>query len=134
MKLRNKGFTLIELIIAVVIVGIVVAVIGGNFYGYIFSEKVTGELVSVTSAAPDGGMVVGNNTKAAFSSAVMLKQKGGAYVTFSTEDRQWASLRDPKFAGKCITAKVFPYAPWNFGKSGTYYNGRLLTVADACPG
>lgn len=132
--MKKNGFTLIELLIVLVIVGILALLIGSTGYGYFFSKKVSGELVSVSSAAPDGGMVIGNNTKVAFSSAVMLKQKDGAYVTFSTEDRQWATLRDPKLAGKCVTAKIYPYAPWEFGKSDTYHNGRLLSVADTCPG
>lgn len=129
---KVTGFTLIELIIVLVIIGTIVSVVGVNFYGYIFSEEVSGRLESVETAMPEGAIVSTTTGSQVFSAAVSIRQDTGEYVTFSTEDRQWAAYRGEKTAGKCATAKVFPYAPWSISKAGTFYNGRLLKVWD-CP-
>jgi len=133
MKKVMNGFTLIELMIVVAIIAILA---GGllnvgsvGIYGFMNSKHVTGDIVSVTSAIPENGMVVGNGTSI-FSAAVMLKSKNGEYVSFSSDDRQWATLRSKEFVGTCVTATVYPYAPWNLSKAGTLHGGRLMSFTN----
>jgi hypothetical protein len=80
----------------------------------------------------DGGMAVGADAaRIAKSTAISLKTSEGNYITFSSEDRQWFALKED--AGKrCVQALVYPYAPWWFGKGGTFHDGRLLQMADSC--
>lgn len=104
-----------------------------RFYPYIFAREVKGVIVSVERpAAPTALVGVGsgaeNATAALFSYAVAVRESTGEIVTASTEDRQWAVAQ----VGKCVEAKYYPYPPWNFDKSGTYYNARLLKLYD-CP-
>jgi len=136
MRKNVKGFTLIELLIIIAIVGILAAIVlpSFNIYGFMYSEEYTGELQSVNSAIPNGGAVMMSGVNSAiFSSAVMVKLKeSGELLTFSTEDRQWATLVGEEHKGKCVTFRVFPYAPWNLSNAGTYHNGRLLSVKDTC--
>lgn len=104
-----------------------------RFYPYIFAREVKGTIVSVERpAAPTALVGVGSGTEAAtttlFSFAVAIRESTGEIATASTEDRQWAVAQ----VGKCAEAKYYPYPPWNFDKSGTYYNARLLKLYD-CP-
>lgn len=118
-----RTFLLITL--AVIVVGL--ALTWG--YPYVFAREVTGTLESVEAALP-GGTVVTNASTTAFSAGVMIREADGNYITFSTEDRQWATLREKQ--GICVTAKIFPYGWWNLSRGRTYYNGRLLGVRDQC--
>lgn len=99
-------------------------------YPYLFAREIIGTLESVETALP-GGTIVTSADRAAFSAGVMVRERDGNYVTFSTEDRQWATLRDKP--GLCVRARIFPYGWWNLSRSGTWYNGRLLDVSDTCP-
>lgn len=130
--LKQKGFSLIELMIAIAIIGILASVIGGPVYGWMNSKTVIGTVDKVTPIMEDGGMAVGEGAaRMAKSTAVSLKTADGNYFTFSSEDRQWFTLKGDN-SKKCVKAKAFPYAPWFFGKSGTYHDGRLLEMADSC--
>jgi hypothetical protein len=109
---------------------LVIAVIALTWgYPYVFSREVTGTLESMEAALPNGTIVT-NSSTTAFSAGVMIRDADGSYITFSTEDRQWATLRDKQ--GLCVTARIFPYGWWNFSRAGTYYNGRLIRVSDQC--
>jgi hypothetical protein len=113
-------------LLAIVVIGAAVTV----GYPYLFAREIVGTLESVETALP-GGTIVTNSSTAAFSAGVMVREADGSYVTFSTEDRQWATLRDKR--GLCVRAKIFPYGWWNISRAGTWYNGRLLDVSDTCP-
>lgn len=137
MKRHQSGFTLIELMIVMAIVGILLSIFASSrygpstLYGYMYSKDVTGQVESVTSAMPEGALV-SSTQESIFQASVMIKLSNGEFTTFSTDDRQWASLLGAKANGKCVSAKVFPYAPWQIDKAGTYYGGRLLNVKN-CP-
>lgn len=137
MKYRQSGFTLVELLIVITIISFLLAVLASsNFgpsvlYGYMKSKEVEGRLESVTSAMPEGALV-SSTQGSIFQASVMIKLADGQFTTFSTDDRQWVSLLGDKASGKCVTAKIFPYAPWQLSKAGTYYGGRLLAVKN-CP-
>ncbi len=90
-----------------------------------------GVIVSVERPAAPTALVgvgagVDSATAALFSFAVAIKEKSGEIVTASTEDRQWAVAQ----IGRCVEAKYYPYPPWNFEKSGTYHDARLLKLYD----
>ena len=101
-----------------------------NYYSYIFARKVEGIIVKVEKpTAPVAVVGTGEESskmaeKQLFSYAVAVKIADGEIVTSSTEDRQWSVAE----IGKCVEAKFYPYAPWQFDKSGTYYNARLLKM------
>lgn len=131
---RQNGFTLIELMIALAIIGILAVVLlgggsGVGLYGYLKSQDINGRLESVTSAMPEGA-IVGAGQAPVFQASVVIKQGDGSYLTFSTDDRQWASFIGEKAKGKCVQARIYPYAPWALSKGGTYHGGRLLSVRD----
>ncbi len=133
MKAVHKGFSLIELVIVIAIIAILGSLIGGTLYGWMFSREVIGAVDKVTPILEDGGMAVGEGAaRMAKSSAVSIKLRNGEYFTFSSEDRQWFTLKGEQKEPKCVKAKAFPYAPWYFTKSGTYHDGRLIKMADSC--
>ena len=135
MKKHSFGLTLIELMIVTAIIGIVAAVLlsgtggGVGLYGYMKSKDVSGQLESVTSAMPDGAIVQSGEAPV-FQASVLLIQPDGSLLLFSTDDRQWASLIGEKAKGKCFDVRVFPYAPWQLSKAGTFHGGRILSVKE----
>lgn len=130
---KSHGFTLIELLIVIAIIGILLLVGGGVLYGWMNSRTVVGHIDKVTPLLEDGGMAMGEDAaRMARSSAVSIRLQSGEYFTFSSEDRQWFSLKGDQKTPKCVKAKAFPYAPWFFTKSGTFHDGRLLAMADTC--
>ncbi len=96
-----------------------------GLYGYLRSKDITGNIVSVTSAMPENGAVIAKGP-IAFKVAVLIQTKDGEMISFSSDDSQWASLRGDQHVGKCVTATVYPYPPWNLGKAGTLHSGRMI--------
>lgn len=134
MKQYRNGFTIIELMITFAIIGILATVLlgglsGVGLYGYLKSQDISGRLESVTSAMPEGA-IVGTGHAPVFQASVVIKQSDSSYLTFSTDDRQWASFIGDRARGKCVQARIYPYAPWMLSKGGTYHGGRLLSVRD----
>lgn len=132
----QRGFTWIQTLAALFVIGILVLAFGNTVYGWMNSRTVVGYVDKVSPLMEDGGMAVGDRAaRLAKSSAVSIKLASGQYFTFSSEDRQWFTLKgDQQAKPKCVRAKAFPYAPWYFTKSGTYHDGRLLAMADTCEG
>lgn len=94
-------------------------------YGFVFRKEISGVVVDVKQITSP--MVMGSNVSpAAFSYAVAIRQKDGAIITSSAQDRQWAVVAP----GMCVDATVDPYPPWNLNKEGTYYNARLIQQMD----
>ncbi len=99
-----------------------------TFYPYIFAKTVVGKIEKVERVQVNVALMQNNqgtNEKMdpqLFSFAVAIKDDTGAVHTASAEDRQWAAVSE----GLCVTAKFFPYAPWNLEKAGTFYGARLL--------
>lgn len=124
-----KSF-LVKLIVLLVVVGSGVIFI--KFYSYIFARTVNGVIFDVEKpTAPIAVMGSGSGTENAqmiqkqlFSYSVAIQLSDGEIITASTEDRQWAVAEK----GKCVEAKFFPYPPWQFDKSGTYFGARLLKM------
>lgn len=128
-NMNHNGLTLIELLIVMSTISILAA-IGLGSDGYFNSKDVAGHLESVTPATPSGSIVSVGTGAPVFQANVAIKQDNGMYIYFSTEDRQWASFEGDKAKGKCVKAKIYPYAPWQFSKAGIYHRGRLLSVND----
>lgn len=93
------------------------------YYPIVFSKTIKGKVLKV-SKVQDTVAVMGDAqpNSQMFSFAVAIEAEDSIIYTASTEDRQWAAVTE----GFCVEAKLFPYPPWNFEKSGTYYNARLL--------
>ncbi len=110
---------------------ILVFFIGGgyvvvNFWPYIFAKTIQGEVMKVERLIEPVAVLTEQNQPSdkIFSFAVAIKDRHtGEIFTASTEDRQWAAVQGE---GLCAKAKFFPYPPWNFQKSGTYFGARLL--------
>lgn len=103
-----------------------------KFYPYIFSRRVSGEVMGVERVAISVALMQTQDNvinPQMFSFAIAVRdEKSGEIVTGSSEDRQWAVVEK----GKCAEAEFFPYPPWNVEKWRTYYNVRLIRLAD-CP-
>ncbi len=105
-----------------------------RFYSYIFAKEVKGIIINVEKPTAPMAIVGSENAnqklveKQLFSYAVAIQIEDGEIMTASTEDRQWSVAEK----GKCVVAKFYPYPPWEFDKSGTYFGARLLRMHD-CP-
>ena len=101
-----------------------------DYYSFLFARRVIGVVVDVQKIEMSNAIVNRPSGDMPFlhSFAVAVKENSGEIVTASAEDRQWAVVK----TGQCVEAKYYPYPPWNFEKSGTYFGARLLKLAD-CP-
>ncbi len=116
---------------------IFVLLIGTSFvvfknYSYFFSKKIDGVVINVDRVTELSGRVANSKTKDSqiHSYAIAIRSsKDGNIFTTSSEDRQWAVINN----GNCVVARLYPYPPWNFKKSGTYHNARLEKLRDCEP-
>ncbi|MGE3974248.1 MAG: hypothetical protein AB7F59_06960 [Bdellovibrionales bacterium] len=96
------------------------------FYPYIFAKTVVGKVEKIERIDLNVALMQNNAqdrmNSQLFSFAVAIQSSDGTIHTASTEDRQWAAVSP----GVCVTAKFFPYPPWNLEKSGTFYGARVL--------
>lgn len=101
-----------------------------NYWSYIFALEVEGTIHKVERVNSQTAILNAGPSqiqdKTLFSFAVSVRRSDGEYITSSTEDRQWAVAQP----GQCVTAKFYPYPPWQLEKAGTYYNARLLRLRD----
>jgi hypothetical protein len=99
-----------------------------KYWSYLFARTVNGVISDVQRVSMPvavlSGQSDGNNNKELFSFAVGILEDSGEIVTSSSEDRQWAVAKP----GQCAQAKFYPYPPWEFEKSGTYFNARLIRL------
>ncbi len=98
------------------------------YYPFIFSKTVSGEIVAVERVTEPSAVIGGNLTAAQmYSFAIAIREeKTGTIYTASTEDRKWAVAKK----GFCASVILYPYAPWQLGKSGEYFNARLDELRD----
>lgn len=99
-----------------------------SYWPYVFAKTVEGEVQKVEKLMDPIAVIsqTGDPSNKVFSFAVAIKDKAtGEIFTASTEDRQWAAVQSE---GLCAEAKFFPYPPWQFDKSGTYFGARLLKL------
>ncbi len=119
----------------IILIGLLFGMI--RYYPFIFARTVIGVVVDVqkiemeetilsrpTRTTPNKG-----DLPYMHSFAIAIKDKSNEIITSSSEDRQWAVVK----AGHCVEAKYFPYPPWNFDKSGTYFGARLLKLSECDP-
>ena len=119
---KKKGFTLVELLVVVAIVGTLFLIVLGTSYKFI-SQKTFLGTVSACSEMSSTVVNAKSIPSGTFSFAVdMIVPNKEEILTFSAEDRKFANV----VKGDSVKIKVFTYAPWNLGKAGTYYGGRLL--------
>ena len=121
---------LYAIILVIILMGSSVAFV--RFYSYIFAREVKGVIVNVEKPTAPMAIVGSENAnqklaeRQLFSYAVAIQVDDGEIVTASTEDRQWAVAEK----GKCVVAKFYPYPPWEFDKSGTFFGARLLRMQE----
>ncbi len=118
------------------LVGILfLALLGGagwftvQYYSFVFSRDFKGTVVGierVTSVNAIVNTASGNDVPASqlFSFAVAIQLPNGETRSASSEDRQWAVVEK----GNCVEARFFPYPPWDFEKSNTYFGARLIRI------
>ena len=130
LKNSNGGAKLYITIFVFLFVSVVSAIVFVKFYSYIFSKDISGEVMKVKRVTQVTGIISSAknlDAKNLFSFAVAIKDhKTKEIFTSSTEDRKWAVVSE----GLCVTAKFYPYPPWNLDKSGTYHNARLLRMRE----
>lgn len=99
-----------------------------NFWSYLFAKTIDGRVIKVEKLM-DSIALVGPGaapSSKVFSFAVAIRNEAtGEIFTASSEDRQWAAVEGDNL---CAEAKFFPYPPWHFDKSGTYFGARLLRL------
>ena len=97
-----------------------------KFYSYIFAVEVEGKIVRVERVTSPTAILGDIPSSQVYSYAVAIKKTNGEIYTASSEDRQWSIAAE----GQCVTAKFFPYPPWDFDKGGTYHGARLIKLKD----
>ncbi len=92
-------------------------------YSFIFKKTVVGRITGIDRVSqPMAILGPGTATpEVLFSFAVAIKDKSGEFFTASSEDRQWAVVKQ----GDCAEVIFYPYPPWNLAKADTYFNARL---------
>lgn len=113
--------------------GLVIVVLGlfagfFYFYSYIFARTVKGRIENVARVTEVTALIGTRNLTESqmYSFSVSIRQPNGEMLTATSEDRQWAVAK----SGLCVEAKYYPYPPWDLQKAGTYFNARLLMMAD----
>lgn len=101
-----------------------------QYYSFLFSRSVSGEVVDVVRVTEPQAIVGTLSAPQLFSFAIAIKEPSGEIVTSSSEDRQWAVVRQ----GMCVEAVYYPYPPWNLSKAGTFYNARLIKLMECAKG
>lgn len=116
MKRSNGLFGLTLGAIVITVIGLAVV---GALYGYVHAKTVVGVVESIDNLTPS---IVGNSdSEIKYSFAVSIESDEEIF-SFSAEDRQWGSIK----VGDKVEARAYPYAPWMFGKAGTYHGGRMV--------
>lgn len=113
------------------LVAIVASVICVKYYEYVFARTIQGKIMQVERVSPPEAIITGGRpvpSDQLFSFAVAIRAESGEIFTSSSEDRQWAVAA----SGQCVEARLYPYAPWDLGKGGTYHGARLRRLFD-CP-
>lgn len=120
--MKRNAFTLVELIVVVVIVGIILSVGYTSCYKFISREEYTGIVIACEKATNNVYTNTRTNDKTLFSFSCDIKCDNGEIISFSSEDRKFATV----IKNDVVKVAIFKYAPWNFDKAGTFYGGRLL--------
>jgi type II secretory pathway component PulJ len=115
----SKGFTLIELFVILAITAIILLFLG--IYKLVSRSDYTGTVENIQNLTQT--MPNMSNTGPQFSFSIRLNT-GTEIITFSSEDRQFGIIKQ----GDKIQVATFKYAPWNIGKAGTLYGGRVLKI------
>lgn len=89
-------------------------------YPYLFRISVDGKVVSA-KALPSFNSQTGSEV----SIGIILKVNDQMYSA-SSEDRQWLAVEKEM----CVRASLYPYAPWELMKSGSFHSARLVAVID----
>ena len=132
LSVLKKAF--MSFLVVVIVLGLGYSVLAN--YSWLFRKKVIGVVDNVERVKIDVALIQQASGAAKteginpdlFSFAVAIKDKTGEIFTASANDRQWAVVKP----GQCVEADFYPYPPWEFEKSGTYFNARLLSSRD-CP-
>lgn len=97
-----------------------------NYYSFLFARKVVGVVIDVKKIDLTSAILTRPSGDIPYlhSFAVAVRETSGEIVTASAEDRQWAVVKP----GQCVEAKYYPYPPWDFEKSGTYFGARLIKL------
>lgn len=114
------------ILIFIILVSVLYTLI--SYWPYVFAKTVEGSVIKVEKLMDPVAVISreGEPSSKVFSFAVAIKDsKTSEIFTASTEDRQWAAVQGEGF---CAEAKFFPYPPWKFEKSGTYFGARLLRL------
>lgn len=120
-------------LLVLVLIGAILGYI--NFYSYIFAREVKGVILNIekptaptTIVGTNGSIGIDPAHAELYNYAVAIQMENGEILMASSTDRQWVVAEK----GKCVVAKFYPYPPWDFDRSGTYFKARLKRMFD-CP-